>query len=369
MQGMRIEQSQGSNILQADRQKTSAFSLAEMLVVLLIMSFIAIGVPLIHFKKVEMKTKRSVHGRYECFYNEAGQLSQYVVNESGGKTLETGIPGCTFTPPKNAIYFIIHAVGGGGGASSLTPPAITLNFYPTTITKNYQKDETALFPVWLKDVQASHPDVHRLFGDREVKTSVRGRKISVGYGDAGQPGKTSSLFFPRLNNVTIKMRIGKGGDFGLKGGDTKVSFVTANGAEFEVITAEGGLSGSGNHTANLLLDGDGSFCKVKEMPSRQFRPANFVGRIEMDEGSEMVSQMESSLAGSGGAGAFSIPIKIINPEAPFGRAEYKVNGEDVTKYVIEPTCDQPRKCDNGKDPILGICAAEPGKNGAVVILW
>ena len=92
------------------------FSLAEMLIVLLIMSFIAISIPLIHFKKTELKTKRSLHGRFECFYDEAGNLMQYSKNEDGAtlRPLE-GVTECVFTPPRNAAFFMVHAVGGGTG--------------------------------------------------------------------------------------------------------------------------------------------------------------------------------------------------------------------------------------------------------------
>ena len=44
-----------------------AFSLGEMIMVLLIMSFLAIGIPGIQFKKSEVKTQRTLHGRYECY--------------------------------------------------------------------------------------------------------------------------------------------------------------------------------------------------------------------------------------------------------------------------------------------------------------
>ena len=88
-----------------------AFSLAEMLCVLLIMSFIVIGLPAIHFKKTELKTKRSLHGRYECYY-EGNQLTQYTVNEEGTAVGPTAVSECKFTPPSNAIFFLVHAVGG-----------------------------------------------------------------------------------------------------------------------------------------------------------------------------------------------------------------------------------------------------------------
>ena len=115
MQHMVLEKPlQVGNSAEKDKRcKFHGFSMAEMLVVLLIMSFIAIGVPLIHFKKAELKTKRSIHGRYECYYN-GGALTQYSVNEDGVEQGPDAVTECRFAPPKSAIFFMVHAVGGGG---------------------------------------------------------------------------------------------------------------------------------------------------------------------------------------------------------------------------------------------------------------
>lgn len=326
--------------------KLKAFSLAEMLVVLLIMSFIAIGVPAIHFKKTEMKTKRSLHGRYECYY-EGTTLMQYTVNEEGAATGPTAVTECKFTPPRNAIFFLVHAVGGGGGASGTTG-SVSVSARNETNTYTSPND----FPDWMKDAQGAG----LLPRNTTSYTGTRaGNVANITYGKSGNAGKTMSMFFPRLSNVEITMRPGRGGNLGGSGGTTTVDFNSNR-----IMTAAGGSGGSGSATYTVWLDGANAMCPLKELAGRKFNEADFASNIEMDIGTKMISKMQEALAGSGGAGGYG------NVTATYN-VSYTVNGTNVAAGVKRPTCDNPTQCDDGT--VRATCPAQTGRNGAVVILW
>ena len=332
-----------------DRERIyEAFSLAEMLCVLLIMSFIVIGLPAIHFKKTELKTKRSLHGRYECYY-EGNQLMEYTVNEDGTTTGSKPVAECKFTPPSNAIFFLVHAVGGGGGASSST---VSANCTPNTVAKSYERNQANDFPQWLKDVQGAG-QLPTLNDGEKYETEVIGQTCDISYSNGGKAGETVSYFFPRLSNkVQISMKPCKGGSLN---GDGAVTEVKIGDVKFE---AAGGSKGSGGANINLWYDSANSVCEVKDNASREPEASDFGSSIEMDYGTKMISKMASSCAGGGGAGGYGeltgTPTTV-----------YKVNGVDVTRYVKKTECQAKLECVTKNDST----SAQAGGNGAVVILW
>ena len=338
--------------------KLGGFSIAEMLVVMLIMSFIVIGVPAIHFKKNEVKTKRSLHGRFECYYNGNTLMSYYVNEEGASETPAVGGAGCTFTPPKNAVYLLIHAVGGGGGGSN-TAGGKTV----TPKTENNTYTTANDFPEWMQDVQG--------FGQLPVPTTMppsyvgkrQGSYATIRYGNAGKPGKTQSIFFPKLTNVEITMLPGKGGALGRPGETTIVRF---NGEEVPILEAEGGAAGTGSGQYPMWLDGRGSICQVKDLEGRKQNLSDFTDSIEMDENTEMESHIADIQAGSGGAGGYGNITTDYNVTYTI-RAGGTGTDVNVSNYVRKITCDNPSQCDDGSES--DTCPAQAGKNGAVVILW
>ena len=131
-----------------DRLKNSlhskkAFTTAEMLLVLLIVSFLILAIPPIIHKKFIKQTKRGMHGRYECWKRtnpDTGVVEtfQYLANEKNGiiighkgkasngevdgeiygERVDSGI--CRFNPSEvasDAQYFSLQAIGGGGGGT------------------------------------------------------------------------------------------------------------------------------------------------------------------------------------------------------------------------------------------------------------
>lgn len=323
-----------------------AFSLAEMLVVLLIMSFIAIGIPAIHFKKTELKTKRSLHGRYECYY-QGTALMQYTINEEGAATGPTPVTECKFVPPRNAVFFLVHAVGGGGGASGASG-SVSISSKNETMVYNSPN----AFPDWMKDAQGAG----LIPTGTTSYTGIRSGNVArVIYGRSGGAGKTMSMFFPRLSNVEITMKPGKGGGAGTAGGTTTVDFNSNR-----IMTATGGSGGTGSASYEVWLDGATAMCPIKELAARKFNEADFASNIEMDVGSRMTSKMQEALAGSGGAGAYGNVTTAYN-------VSYTVNGVNVAAGIKRPTCANPTQCDDGV--VRTNCPAQSGRNGAVVILW
>lgn len=118
------------------------FSLAEMLIVLLIISFLVLAMPPIVHKKVQKRITRGEHGRYECWVSpqdmtvdgvtyQKGKTYEYYATEKNGPCADCGaknspkgyIPTggqCTFKPKEmapNAAYFSFNVIGGGAGGS------------------------------------------------------------------------------------------------------------------------------------------------------------------------------------------------------------------------------------------------------------
>jgi len=103
-----------------------AFSVAEMLLVLLILSFLVLALPPIVHKKVEKRVTRGEHGRYECWRDPNNNLLyEYYATEKNGIApgyTETGkqVTECTFSPKEqapNAAYFSFQVIGGGAGGT------------------------------------------------------------------------------------------------------------------------------------------------------------------------------------------------------------------------------------------------------------
>ena len=117
------------------KSEKNAFSLAEMLLVLLIMSFLSMAIAPFVTKKVKKDTYRQPHGRFECFWLN-DRLIQYNVLETGAGQQEdrTAKGYCEFEPVERAAFYLVQGVGaGGGGAFAATAPYMTTS----TATNNY----------------------------------------------------------------------------------------------------------------------------------------------------------------------------------------------------------------------------------------
>lgn len=99
------------------KQKTYAFTLAEALIILLIVSLLAAAiVPVITRKHRDV----AAHGKWFCTLNNSGQHVIKTIFNGKDSGFTTAGSSCTFTPPANAKNFVIKAVGGGGGGAGGT---------------------------------------------------------------------------------------------------------------------------------------------------------------------------------------------------------------------------------------------------------
>ena len=352
-----------------------AFSLGEMIMVLLIMSFLAIGIPGIQFKKSEVKTQRTLHGRYECYYacplttdadgtvrhlagcaDDEYSLYHYSVNEEGVATGPETIAECRFTPPKEAIFFLVHAVGGGGGASTTNGSVSSC-----TATGSYPKmsNDIGAFPEWVKSAQGAG-ELDDLTTPYKLSTTASCHRIN--YGRSGQAGKTKSIFFPKLQNAELRMYPGRGGARNAAGSVTEVYF---NEDTVPTIEAEGGAAGSGSGSMEVYVHNETSLCAIKNNDDVGYREADFATNVEMDRGSKMESKITEVQFGSGGSGSYGVPAVFTGTYTMTDPMGTSVN---ITDYA-DLKCYDPTLCNDGTAATGGVCQGTSGRNGAVVVLW
>ncbi len=98
--------------------KCRGFSLAEILITLVILGFVgALGVPMIGQQKLKKPmTPETQHGTIECYYGDDGRVHMYTSNNTDNKKgRDTVVAGnsCEFTAP-TANAYVIQAIGAGG---------------------------------------------------------------------------------------------------------------------------------------------------------------------------------------------------------------------------------------------------------------
>lgn len=151
-----------------------AFSTAEMLLVLLIISFLVLAMPPLVHKKFEKNLRRAEHGRYECWRDAAtNKVYEFVATEKAGpldkeNMIEVNSEGkkipvgkdlgedgkCKFDAQAyapNAAFFSMQVIGGGAGGS----------FPPYQLTDQYVKDNyVESRPVALTDYGYDYSDAN-----------------------------------------------------------------------------------------------------------------------------------------------------------------------------------------------------------------
>ena len=150
-------------------KKHKAFSMAEMLVVMLILAIVIISMTPVAVKRVKKEAVNPEHGSYECFYepsgtagvynliqrtrnaqgvildpNEGTKIGEYDVKNPPATPLE-----CTFTPPRGAMFFTVNAVGGGSPGTGSTAvfnllPRGVSNQPGVNYTNSYSKHRSVL---------------------------------------------------------------------------------------------------------------------------------------------------------------------------------------------------------------------------------
>lgn len=117
--------------------KKRGFTIAEILMTMAILGFVvALSVPMLGQQKMKKpNTTLLGHGLFECYYDNAGLLTQHYIDEKGTDTVTHVNGSCKFTPPV-ANYYAITSIGAGGsgGLMNGTPSYRIVYPLPTNTT-------------------------------------------------------------------------------------------------------------------------------------------------------------------------------------------------------------------------------------------
>ena len=97
-------------------RKKNAFSLVELMMILLVAALITAALfPVVTKKHFRLPTLVN-HGAYLCYYKD-GKLheAKWAGKMKTKELFNRETDNCVFVPPKKAGYFEISAIGGGGG--------------------------------------------------------------------------------------------------------------------------------------------------------------------------------------------------------------------------------------------------------------
>ncbi len=297
-------------------KKTVGYTMAEVLLVLLIFSIMMLSLPPIAKKMYKTDTMSKKHGRFECYYNKLGVLTQYRVVDGEDPIIEPAPNGiCEFAPPSNSIYTMIHAVGGGGAGYNLNAPLA--DAADITATSYVSLSSAALWPEWFRYIMDNRASLGLAFDSNSYEIKKFFKSQSIPYGVSGSAGEKVSMFFPRLRNVTIYARPGAGGQTvtsgqGNNGGNTLVWFKYTGEADMtEVINAAGGQGGNilARYSA-ALAGGDSTDFGVGKFTAVGMHSSNFEDVLEDTEANTKTHINDddnwggTNRAGWGGSGAY-----------------------------------------------------------------
>ncbi len=160
------------------------FSLFEVVVTMAIVAIFIAAASNVFTQKFKRKVALPAHGRFECYYDNAGNLTQRYVSENVLVNDFHPTEGyCTFEPKQTAQYLVINAVGGGGAGGAmyggsagiyksifLTTTTHVLHIYPgrgaTFNPANNLVDDDFGGQTYLVDANSNNHDVIRLDGGR-----------------------------------------------------------------------------------------------------------------------------------------------------------------------------------------------------------
>jgi len=373
-----------------DKTWHDGYTLAEMLIVLVIVALVMMALPRATKKLFNITTKPGDNGRLECFYDPNAATPTLIKHyaTSGGVKItcknvggaiqgmngtsddqctaafesinidgETRL-GCKFEPPKNAVYMVLHAVGGGGSGawpmikrtndnSDLYYTAPLLEYVTKTTTIPSRKAEDEKWGDWLKKLyddnigyvglSPQHLGLKAMFDDfnkgkdkkEVIETVVAWQTKKLRYTNSGKAGKILSMYFPSLTGATLLVVPGPAGttasalysssdyrDFnGKRGGDTIVYAVRDDDPSHPILLlkARGGAPGiiydtdtnevmdayisadQPSEDAKLLYDEGIGKEGSSQYAGLKAKPANYMAL--MSEGDGTTSQLLSSYSG------------------------------------------------------------------------
>ena len=102
-----------------------AFSVAEMLVVMLVLSIVIISMTPVMVKRVKKEAANPDHGTFECFWDKKDGRDVLIerIRNARGEIVSTkertNDEYCSFTPKRGAMFFTVNAVGGGSPGAGM----------------------------------------------------------------------------------------------------------------------------------------------------------------------------------------------------------------------------------------------------------
>lgn len=391
-----------------EKERTVGYTLAEMLMVMLIVSLMILALPPVTKKIYKERTTRGAHGRFECYRNAANQIVQASSMEGGITNAPEVVDKCTFKVPTTSIYVLIHAVGGGGGGAYVTQnPTDTSTTY--TATDYYGNSAPHLFSDWVKELREKRgyqfPNNTTENMSNTAVVTVNVAEMMFGYG--GLQGERISMFFSKLDSSQkIEMIPGEAGfagtsttDYkGKDGTDTVVNFIEEEKDEasgvvttttIELIRAKGGMGGGVAGAAKTWLYGGApSDYGLADISARKRQNVNFIENIEGKVDTTLKSYIveDGIQPGDGGGGAYSF---ISNTASTL---TYTIEGVSVSNLLSfdtylskNPTANSDcvksgnahicnkrtgdYTCVDGQEESGLLCKPQNGGTGAVVILW
>lgn len=344
--------------------KQNGFSLAEMLIVMVILIFVALAtVPLLGSQKMKKPPamKRN-HGIVECFYGADGQLHRYEKNNSNNKkgTYEVVTTDyCEFQPPQ-ADFYTIQTIGPGGDGPTQIPT------YSYTHTKNEESvsignnfaSSLAAAPSWVSEHWNKQWTLGAPLPTFTISASggKGGDAVCKDFLQGGKPGCIGCSMAEEgcVESGCIEWRAADGGASGpgsvfrvsraLYVGDSVSGGSSAGGASLtigkESVTIPGGTSGGdGSWNGNVAIHGSngsqiGSFSNSFSPPFSYYVTSPGAGGSGCSS-SGAGGQGFSSGSGTGATGGFSVSPSSI----PYSsnlltvNAQYGTSGE-AGKYMI-----------------------------------
>lgn len=168
------------------------FSLFEVVVTMAIVSIFIAACTNVFTQKYKKKVALPAHGRFECYYDSTGLLTERLVSENVVVSETHPAEGyCYFEPLKSASYFVVNAVGGGGAGGTtyggsageyssifLTTTTHRLKIYPGVAAKYDATNNTYDArggDTFITDTDSNNREVIRMRGGR----SSSGNKIDL----------------------------------------------------------------------------------------------------------------------------------------------------------------------------------------------
>lgn len=390
------------------KRNIAGYTLAEMLIVMFIVSLMILALPPVTKKIYKEQTTRASHGRFECYRNAANQIVQASSFEGGITNAPQVVNKCTFKVPTSSIYVLVHAVGGGGGGAYVkkNPTDSSTNY---TAQEYYGNSAPQLFPAWVKELREKrgYQFPNNVPGNMANLAVVTVKVAEMQFGYGGLQGERVSMFFSKLNpSQTFEMIPGAAGSAGtttsnFKGTDGTETIVNiieeekneANGTitttTIPLIKAKGGKGGTIAGAAKTWLYGGApSDYGLASISARKRQNVNFVENIEGKVDDTLKSYIADSglQPGDGGAGAYSyinntastLTYNIQNvyvsnmlsfdtylTKNPTANTDCRKSGNSHVCNKRSGTYD----CVDNQEKSGILCKPQNGGSGAVVILW